>query len=50
MEKSYKKEHSTTFYANELHITPDYLNRTIKSRIGKTTEEYIQARIITEAN
>ncbi|WP_271393061.1 AraC family transcriptional regulator [Aequorivita sinensis] len=49
VEKSYKKEHSTTFYANELHITPDHLNRTIKSRMGKTAKEYIQARIITEA-
>jgi len=39
VEKSYKKEHSTTFYANELHITPGHLNRTIKSRIGKTTKE-----------
>lgn len=45
----YKKEHSTSFYAEELHITPDHLNRTIKSAIGKTVKEYIQARIITEA-
>ncbi len=45
----YKKEHSTSFYADELHITPDHLNRTIKSTIGKTAKEYIQARIITEA-
>lgn len=46
---NYKKEHSTSFYADELHITPDHLNRTIKSTIGKTAKEYIQARIITEA-
>lgn len=46
---SYKKEHSTTFYANELFITPDHLNRTFKAKIGKTAKEYIQARIITEA-
>lgn len=46
---NYKKEHSTTFYANGLHITPDHLNRTIKARIGKTAKDYIQARIITEA-
>ena len=49
VEKSYNKEHSTTFYANKLHITPDHLNCTIKSKIGKTAKEYIQARIITEA-
>jgi AraC-like DNA-binding protein/quercetin dioxygenase-like cupin family protein len=46
---NYKKEHSTTFYANQLYITPDHLNRTFKAKIGKTAKEYIQARIITEA-
>ena len=46
---NYKKEHSATFYANELFISPDHLNRTFKARIGKTAKEYIQARIITEA-
>ena len=49
VEDNYKKEHSTTYYANELYITPDHLNRTIKAKIGKTAKEYIQARIITEA-
>lgn len=49
VENNYKKEHSTTFYANELFITPDHLNRTVKARIGKTAKDYIQARIITEA-
>ena len=47
--KSYKSEHSTNYYANELHITPDHLNRIIKSAIGKTAKEYIQSRLITEA-
>lgn len=47
--KNYKKEHSTTFYANELHITPDHLNRVIRARIGETAKDYIQTRIITEA-
>jgi AraC family transcriptional activator of pobA len=45
----YAQEHGTSFYANALHISPDHLNRTIKSKIGKTAKEYIQARIITEA-
>lgn len=49
VENNYKKEHSTTFYANQLHITPDHLNRTVKAKIGKTAKDYIQARIITEA-
>jgi len=47
--ESYKKEHSTSYYAEQLHITPDHLNRIIKSSIGKTAKEYIQARIITAA-
>ena len=45
----YKKEHSTAYYAEELSISPDHLNRTVKAKIGKTAKEYIQARIITEA-
>ncbi|GJM28404.1 MAG: AraC family transcriptional regulator [Cyclobacteriaceae bacterium] len=49
VDNNYKREHSTTYYANELHITPDHLNRTFKVKVGKTAKEYIQARIITEA-
>lgn len=49
VENNYKKEHSTTFYANGLYITPDHLNRTIKAKTGKTAKDYIQARIVTEA-
>lgn len=49
VDKTYKQEHSTTFYANALNITPDHLNRTFKAKIGKTAKDYIQARIITEA-
>ena len=45
----YKTEHSIIYYANQLHVTPDHLNRIIKSTIGKTAKEYIQSRIITEA-
>ena len=46
---SYKKEHSTSYYAEKLHITPDHLNRIVKTSIGKTAKEYIQTRIITAA-
>ena len=49
VENHYKKEHSTTFYANELFISPDHLNRTVKTKIGRTAKDYIQTRIITEA-
>ena len=47
--KDYKKEHSTSYYANALYITPDHLNRTFKSKTGTTAKDYIQSRIITEA-
>src|SRR5690554_2591438 len=49
VDEHYKKEHSTTYYANKLHITPDHLNRVVRARIGKTAKDYIQSRIITEA-
>ena len=45
----YTKEHSTSFYAGRLQISPDHLNRLIKSKVGKTAKEYIQSRISTEA-
>lgn len=49
VDSHFKKEHSTTFYASMLYITPDHLNRTVKAKIGETAKDYIQARIITEA-
>ena len=49
METHYKTWHATSQYANELNITPDHLNRSIKSLIGKTAKEYIQARITIAA-
>ena len=49
VDHNYRKEHSTTYYATQLHITPDHLNRTVKTKIGKTAKEYIQTRIATEA-
>ncbi len=49
VEKDYKKEHSTTYYADLLYITPDHLNRTFKAKTGSTAKDYIQSRIITEA-
>ena len=49
VEKDYKREHSTSYYADLLYITPDHLNRTFKAKTGTTAKEYIQSRIITEA-
>ncbi len=49
VDKDYKKEHATSYYANGLYITPDHLNRTFKAKTGVTAKDYIQSRIITEA-
>lgn len=49
VDENYKKEHSSAYYASELNISTDHLNRIVKTKIGKTTKEYIQSRIITEA-
>lgn len=45
VEKHHTEWHSSTEYAQLLNITPDHLNRTIKSLIGKTAKEYIQIRL-----
>lgn len=49
VESYYTTWHTTSWYAEQLHISPDHLNRTIKSLIGKTAKEYIQSRISVEA-
>ncbi len=47
--EKYMEWHQTSDYAGQLNVTPDYLNRVIKSLTGKTAKEFIQARIIIEA-
>ena len=47
--KFFRQEHGTSFYAERLNITPDHLNRSFKSKTGRTAKEYIQSRIVTEA-
>lgn len=49
VEEKFWQEHSTSYYADLLHITPDHLNRVFKAQIGITAKEYIQKRITTEA-
>ena len=46
---NHHKWHLTSEYAEELNISSDYLNRTVKLLIGKGAKEYIQDRIIVEA-
>lgn len=45
----YSHWHSASDYAKALNISPDQLNRTIKSLIGKTVKESIQDRIVVAA-
>ena len=49
VDEHFEKEHSASFYAKQLQVSSDHLNRSIKSKIGKTAKEYIQSRLITEA-
>lgn len=49
VEEHYLTWHHTSDYAQALHISPDHLNRTIKSLIGKTAKNYLQSRITIAA-
>lgn len=49
VDEHFTEWHSTSQYADALNITPDHLNRTIKSLIGKTAKDYIQSRITVAA-
>jgi len=46
---NYALWHSTSEYAEALFVSPDHLNRVVKSLTGKTAKEYIQSRIIIAA-
>lgn len=45
----YQQWHTTSEYAQQLNITPDHLNRVVKSLTGKTAKEHIQSRITVAA-
>lgn len=49
LEKNFLTMRKVSEYAEQLNISPDYLNNVIKSGIGKTAKELIQQRIILEA-
>ncbi|MFW6370883.1 MAG: AraC family transcriptional regulator [Bacteroidota bacterium] len=49
VERQFKAWHKVNNYADELSITPDYLNNLIKSILGKTAKTFIQERITLEA-
>ncbi|GAB1416492.1 helix-turn-helix domain-containing protein [Paludibacter sp.] len=45
----FTQNHKVTDYASMLAVTPDYLNKTIKSITGKSAKEHIQAKLLIEA-
>lgn len=47
--KNYESHHDVAFYANEMHITPNYLNKITNDLIGMSAYDYILNRIISEA-
>lgn len=49
IEVKFKEWHKVSYYAEELNISPDYLNSVVKTSIGKTAKEFIQNRLVLEA-
>jgi len=40
---------SVVFFADELHLSPNYFDDLVKKKIGKLTQEYIQSSLIESA-
>ena len=49
LNKRYASSHMVSDYADELAVTADYLNKTVKNLTGKSAKEHIQSKLITEA-
>lgn len=49
LDDRFQEWHKVSNYAEALHITPDYLNTSIKSLTGKSAKEHIQSRITIAA-
>ncbi len=49
IEINYSKEHKVQYFAEQLAVSSDYLNRYIKSKTGKSAKEYIQDKLLIEA-
>ena len=45
----FKEEHQVSFYADALHITPQYLTLLVKRQTGKTVNAFIYELIYSEA-
>lgn len=49
IDQQFKVQRSVAFYANQLHITPNYLNILCKRHLHQTATQLIYSRIILEA-
>ena len=49
IEEKFRQWHKVSQYAQALHLTPDYLNASVKSLTGITAKTYIQNRLIIES-
>jgi AraC family transcriptional regulator, transcriptional activator of pobA len=49
LNKRYATSHMVADYADELAVTADYLNKTVKNLTGKSAKDHIQSKLITEA-
>lgn len=47
--KYFRTNHEVGFYASELNITPNYLNKIVKNTTGSSARDIILGRIISEA-
>lgn len=48
VEENFIENRSTTFYADRLCITPNYLNKIVKQALGTSAKAYINDRIVRE--
>ena len=49
LNKHFAKTHMVSDYADELAVTADYLNKTVKNLTGKSAKDHIQTKLIIEA-
>ena len=49
LEQRFNTWHSSSAYAEALNVSPDHLNRVVRSTTGKTAKEHVQARITVGA-
>ena len=49
LNKRYATAHMVSDYADELAVTADYLNKTVKNLTGKSAKDHIQSKLIIEA-